>query len=315
LRRLPRAGLIFAARWLVTVLLVWLILRSIDTAAMLDLIGHAALPDLGLAGLVVAMQFLLLVWRWQLVIRILGGDAIGLGPLSLILGHSFLVGQVLPSSVGGDVARTVMLARLTGAAVAARSVVCDRLLGFASLALLAAPTFPVIAGKMGGLTPLPALTITALVMLAAFGSVFALRSLPLTVCRLGRHLAIVAGDLHSVLFSAKTMALAVGSNLLAVVLIYILGLAIGAELRIVDCLILVPSVLLVSALPISLGGWGVREGALVAAFGLAQADPAAVAAASVMFGLTNPLVGSIVAAASLFAGRHHVMPTEARDGQ
>ena len=124
-QRLPglwRGSPTVAARWLVTVLLVWLILRSIDIGAVPGLIGHVALPGLGLAGLVVAMQFVLLVWRWQLVICMLGGETVAPGALSVFLGHSLLIGQVLPSSVGGDVARTVMLARLTGAIAAARSV-------------------------------------------------------------------------------------------------------------------------------------------------------------------------------------------------
>jgi glycosyltransferase 2 family protein len=308
-----------AARWLVTVLLVWLILRSIDIGAVPGLIGHAALPGLGLAGLVVAMQFVLLVWRWQLVICMLRGGAVGLGALSVLLGHSLLVGQVLPTSVGGDVARTVMLARLTGAATAARSVVCDRLLGFASLVLLAVPTLPIIAGRMGGLTPFLTLTIAALGMMAAVALVLASPSIIHAMPWLGRLLATVAGDLRLALCSGKVslvvVAVGVGSNLLSVLLIYILGSAIGADLRAPDCLVLVPPALLASALPISLGGWGVREGALLAAFSLVQADPAAVAAASVMFGLTNPLVGGIVAAASLFAGWRDVLPTEARDGQ
>ena len=142
---LPRGKLVFAARWVVTVLAFWVVLRSIDLGAVVDLIGRAAPLALGVAGLVVTAQFAVLVWRWQLVIHILGGKTVGFGPLALLLGHSFLIGQVLPSSLGGDVARTVLLSRSMGAAAAARSVVCDRLLGFAALALLVVPTVPVIA--------------------------------------------------------------------------------------------------------------------------------------------------------------------------
>ena len=287
--------------------------------AVLDLISRAALPGLGLAGLVVAVQFVVLVWRWQLVIRILGGRSVSLGPLSVFLGHSFLVGQVLPSSLGGDVARTVMLARLTGAAAATRSVVCDRLLGFAGLAVLAVPTLPIIAGRMGGPAPFLTLTISALGTIAAVALILASPSIIHAMPWLVRLLATVAGDLRLAVCSGKVsliaVAVGVGSNLLSVLLIYILGSAIGADLRAFDCLVLVPPALLASALPISLGGGGVREGALLAAFSLVQADPAGVAATSVMFGLTNPLVGGIVAAASLFAGWRDVLPTEARDGQ
>jgi uncharacterized membrane protein YbhN (UPF0104 family) len=134
---------------------------------------------------------------------------------------------------------------------------------------------------------------------------------------LGRHLATVAADVGITLRSGKiglvAMALGIGSSLLGVLLIYIIGSAIGADLRALDCLVLVPPVLLVSALPISLGGWGVREGALVAAFSLVHADPAAVAATSVMFGLTTPLVGGIAAAIALLPGMGDIA-TGSRDG-
>src|SRR5438270_2958312 len=152
LPRLPRGKLVFAARWVVTALAFWVGLHSIDLGAVVDLIGRAAPLALGAAGLVVIAQFAVLVWRWQLVIQILGGKAVEFGPLALLLGHSFLIGQLLPSSVGGDVARTVLLSRSIGRAAAARSVICDRLLGFAALALLVFSTLPVIAEMIGSVT-------------------------------------------------------------------------------------------------------------------------------------------------------------------
>jgi hypothetical protein len=313
---LSRGKLIFAARWVVTALAFWVVLRSIDLGAVVDLIGRAAPLALGVAGLVVMAQFAVLVWRWQLVIDILGGKAVGFGPLALLLGHSFLIGQVLPSSVGGDVARAALLCRSTGAATAARSVICDRLLGFAALALLVVPAVPVIAKMIGSVTPFLTLTICVLGTMTAAALVLAY-SLAHGLPWLGRHLATVAGDLRITLCSGKigllAMALSIGSSLLAVLLIYIIGSAIGADLRASDCLVLTPPALLVSALPISLGGWGVREGALVAAFSLVHADPAAVAATSVMFGLTTPLVGGIAAAIALLPGWGDIA-TESRDG-
>jgi hypothetical protein len=223
---LPRGKLIFAARWAVTVLAFWVILHSIDLGAMVGLIGSAEPLALGVAGVVVIAQFAVLVWRWQLVIHILGGKAVGFGPLALLLGHSFLIGQVLPSSVGGDVARTVLLSRLTGAAAAARSVICDRLLGFAALALLAVPAVPVIAEMIGTITPFLKLAICALGAMTAVALVLAY-SLTYGLPWLGRHVATVADDLRITLRSGKigllAMALGIGSSLLGVLLTISLG--------------------------------------------------------------------------------------------
>ena len=45
-----------------------------------------------------------------------------------------------------------------------------------------------------------------------------------------------------------------------------------------------------------------------------HADPAGVAATSVMVGLTMPLTGAVVVAASLFAGWRNILPKGSRDG-
>ena len=177
-------------------------------------------------------------------------------------------------------------------------------------------TVPVIAKMLGSVTPFLILTICTLGTMTA-GTLVLAYSRTHGLPWLGRHLATAAGDLRITLCSGKigllAMALSIGSSLLAMLLIYIMGWAIGADLRALDCLVLVPPALLVSALPISLGGWGVREGALVAAFNLVHADPAAVAATSVMFGLTTPLVGGIAAGVALLPGWGDIA-TGSRDG-
>ncbi|MBV8590102.1 MAG: flippase-like domain-containing protein [Acetobacteraceae bacterium] len=207
-----------------------------------------------------------------------------------------------------------MLAQLTGAAAAARSVICDRALGFASLSLLVIPALPVLAHDIGGLRPIFALTVAALGSVIAVGVIFSVLWLPIFIHLVGRHFPVIADHLRNSFGFYSAVGLALASNLLGVLLIFLLGSAIGAGLQALDCLILVPPALLISALPISLGGWGVREGAMVAAFSLVQADPAGVAAVSVMFGLTTPMVGGIVAAVSFFAGWRDLQPKQVGNG-
>jgi hypothetical protein len=61
----------------------------------------------------------------------------------------------------------------------------------------------------------------------------------------------------------------------------------------------VPPALLLSALPLSLSGWGVRESALAGAFGLIGAPTAEVVAVSILYGLTSSAIGVVYALASL----------------
>jgi uncharacterized membrane protein YbhN (UPF0104 family) len=63
--------------------------------------------------------------------------------------------------------------------------------------------------------------------------------------------------------------------------------ALAMPLSLADCLILMPAVLLVSAMPVSFAGWGVREGAIVLLFGAATGDPASALVVSVLIGVAS----------------------------
>jgi uncharacterized membrane protein YbhN (UPF0104 family) len=56
-------------------------------------------------------------------------------------------------------------------------------------------------------------------------------------------------------------------------------------------LLLAPLVTLVTTVPISVGGWGVREGAMVTALGLVNIQPSVALAVSIQFGLIMLAVG------------------------
>jgi hypothetical protein len=65
------------------------------------------------------------------------------------------------------------------------------------------------------------------------------------------------------------------------------GLDMSASL--LDCLVLMQLVALVTALPISIGGWGVREVAMVGLFGLIGLPASAALALSVQLGVLSLL--------------------------
>ena len=52
------------------------------------------------------------------------------------------------------------------------------------------------------------------------------------------------------------------------VCVFVLASGLNLDVRLFDCIVLMPPVLLVMTVPISIGGWGVRENAMVLAFGL-----------------------------------------------
>jgi hypothetical protein len=85
--------------------------------------------------------------------------------------------------------------------------------------------------------------------------------------------------------------LAFATHLFGILLIHELAGAVATPITFVDCLLIVPPALLISSVPFSLAGWGVREGALAAGFVLVGSSSEAGVATSILFGLTGPLIG------------------------
>jgi hypothetical protein len=73
--------------------------------------------------------------------------------------------------------------------------------------------------------------------------------------------------------------------------VWMIAHALGLGVGWFDCMILVPPVMLISMVPISIAGWGVREGAMVTAFGLVGLAATDALALSIVFGVIVSLVG------------------------
>ncbi|SFV59233.1 hypothetical protein MNB_SM-4-1688 [hydrothermal vent metagenome] len=83
----------------------------------------------------------------------------------------------------------------------------------------------------------------------------------------------------------KHISISVIVHLFSVLTMYGLSLALGLDLSFQTLLIAVPPVFLLTIIPISLAGWGVREGAMVGVFMLIGADQTKVLAMSILYGL------------------------------
>ena len=92
-------------------------------------------------------------------------------------------------------------------------------------------------------------------------------------------------------------------HLLAVFAVYLLALGIGVNLPLSAALALIPVVILMSTLPISLAGWGVREGTMIAALQYAEIDSSQSLALSILFGLSLLAVSSLGGLLWLVKGR------------
>jgi len=117
--------------------------------------------------------------------------------------------------------------------------------------------------------------------------------------RLVRGLAGLGADARRVFLApvkaGRVLAWSVVGHLNVTLGLYAIARGLGLEVTLVDCLALFLPVILITTLPISIAGWGVREGSMVAAFALVGVPGDAALALSILFGL-------IVAAISLPGG-------------
>jgi uncharacterized membrane protein YbhN (UPF0104 family) len=213
------------------------------------------------AALALVLAQLASARRWQLLAAPLGFHR----PLTQLTAFYFIgmyFNLVLPTSVGGDVVRACYLDGRSGRRLAAFvCVLLDRLSGLAVLLAVAA------LGVVLSPVALPAWVV------GSVGGVWACALLGLALLPLVARLGGASGQARRVLDAlavVRSPRLLVWTTLLSafvqaanVALVWLVGRAIGAPVPGPYYWVLVPMVTLLTLLPVSVNGMGVREGATV----------------------------------------------------
>lgn len=307
----------------VSIALLYLALRKIDIAAV-----ERRLRDVGWAWLIVALavmtaQMVLNAYRWR-VVAALTGVPIAFSRVFRFVMIGTFFNQTLPSSVGGDAVRIWLLARDGWSwSSSAYSVLLDRIIGVFALALMVvgslAWAFVLIANPVARLTLL-IIGFGTIAGFITFTLLHYIRHTPLMRWGVVRHLVQMSTLASETFFSPKTgplvLALSLGIQLLTVFSAWCFGRAAHAPFELFQALVLIPPVMLISTLPVSIAGWGVRETALALSFsyaGLSQADGVIV---SLLLGaamLTLGIAGGVVWLATPHTGpRLASQPTAAQ---
>jgi uncharacterized membrane protein YbhN (UPF0104 family) len=112
--------------------------------------------------------------------------------------------------------------------------------------------------------------------------------------RITRSIGKLVRDFRKVLYSRTTspiVGLAVAIQFLVVVAIYLCARGMNIQLGFGAALMTIPAIMLVSMVPISFAGWGVREGAMIFGLGLIGIGATDALAVSVTFGLLQIVIG------------------------
>ena len=278
-------------------LLLWLDPATLATAFVTPHPGWLALAlALGVP------QVVLSAWRWRLTAGRLGV------PLSLrrAVREYYLatfLNQVLPGGMLGDATRAWRHAREAGGTAAWAAVLIERLSGQLALVLIAlvglaaSPALRALPGPLAAHANVAGLSRPALFVLA-----IALVAGALCAVRRYRPLAArILAPLRHALLAREVFARQLGASLLVVasyVAVYLCCMRmIGLDTPFAHAAALIPMVLLAMAIPLSLAGWGIREGAAALVWLAAGLDPAEGVAAAVAYGvvvLLSSLPGALI---------------------
>jgi len=282
--------LLFVSKAAVTGLLIWLVFTKVNFVELQQHFNSIKGITIVYVLALLCVQSLLAGIRWRIVMALFD-RVLSLALTVRIYFEGMFFNQALPSTVGGDGIRIYRVFKLGlpfGAAF--NGVLLDRVAGFISLIILVALAQPILFQKIQEQQALMAFWLITAFGLFAIITLLVMGSLP---SKLGRWRAIrglvqlslgARQLLKTPSRSLPVLGYSLFGHLLMVSAAFLIAVDIGINVSIIDCIIILPSVMLVATIPISIGGWGLREGAMVTAFGLLGAPAAEVAALSVAFG-------------------------------
>ena len=294
-----RKALSLAVKAAVSGLLLYFALNLVNIETVAGRLSRIDPAWVALELLVLLVQTFFLALRWGQIVIACGASL----PLTRLFRFSLIAvffSQTLPSSVGGDAMRIWLLGKQTDWRVAAYSVFLDRVMGVFALATLVVVCLPwsfeLVRNPVGR---------SALLVIGLGSIVAALVFIGLAWDRLRilqrwsptRHLAAMATVAVTIARSRRALApifmLSITIHLFTAVAAWCAARSVGANLSLLNSLLLVLPVVLVTIVPISIAGWGVREGAMVAAFAYADLPQSDGLIVSLLFGAGFLVLGMI----------------------
>ena len=209
--------------------------------------------------------------------------------------------QTLPSTIGGDAVRIYLLNRAGAGWVAASySVIVDRVIGVLMLSVIVVITLPWALSMLPDAAGrLSLLVIAAGCLMGVSGLAFygAFERTWTARWWLTRQIDGVARLSFKTITgrpaNIEILVLSAVVHVLSVVAVWLLARAIAAPLSLGQALIIIPPILLVATIPVSIGGWGVRETAMMVAFSFAGLSTTDGLMISVLLGGALSLLGIV----------------------
>jgi uncharacterized protein (TIRG00374 family) len=267
------ARLKLALRMVVSAALLAFLISKIDFDSVVPRDSRAStLAWLALALVAASLGIFLSAWRWQRVIEAFGVHI----PIRRLSTHYFagqFVGNVLPSTIGGDVLRVSRSAKDIGTTETAfAAVALERLTGFLALPALCLLGFAINPDLLESSTAWVALLVSG-IALAALGTILFLAGHPRAAGRFRgnenwtRFIASVHDGIQRLRADRRHVVGVLGTAFVyqvsVIATVGFLSLSLGTGAPFGAMVAFVPVVAMAQVVPISLSGLGIREGMFV----------------------------------------------------
>ena len=272
--------------------LIIFLINQVDFKGVVSTLKSVDITMIIYALILLTLQVFIATVRWQLVLKC-QKIVLNYKNTLQILYSGLFFNQAMPSSVGGDVIRGYYLKK-QGLTLgrATLGVLMDRLFGMIGLVLLVLASLPLLFELVDDPIARTGVLLIALGISSALLFIFFTDKLPGNFSHLklikgfyalsqdGRHCIVERYN------GVIILVLSVFIHLISVLAVMIMAAGLGLNIEWGGFLLMVPLVGLMMVVPISIAGWGVREGVMVVGFGYLGVASEAALALSILYGLS-----------------------------
>ena len=292
-------------RVLISLVLILYIFTLVETQELIPIIRSVEITFFLIATFLTFASFSVASLRWQFVLRFhhIRTSIFTLYKIYLI---GALYNLIMPTSLGGDVFRAIKLSeKESSRRVAITSIFFERLLGLFGLVFISIISLffsrNIIMIENSHVTTL--VTFIFVIYLVGIALLFNKNFVNSFINLLGIFSPRILIDklviLYDIFYSYKnkrgvfvrTFVLSIIYQFLGILTVYFLGISIGIQLDFTLYLILLPMIWLISMVPASLNGLGIREGAFVYFFTKVGVTVEIALVLSLLFLIQNLILG------------------------
>ncbi|MFH0790786.1 MAG: lysylphosphatidylglycerol synthase transmembrane domain-containing protein [Candidatus Omnitrophota bacterium] len=265
----------FALRIGISIFLMVFLFRRMDKTSLLEIIKTVNMPLLCLGFVVFFANYLLCFIRWQMLLE---AADINLSLSRIVMSYSGSVffGLFLPSSIGGDMVRSIDLAVHTKKPhEVIATVFLDRLSGYVGLVILTLIALVFGWKLLADRTVLFSVAVISAVLIAVLlvlfnKSLYSLINRFLGTSSSNRIKESIRALQHQIyLFKGRkrvivyNLLMSFVIQMISPVCLYFVALSLGININIMYFFVFLPIISAITLLPVSIGGLGLRETATI----------------------------------------------------